>query len=111
MFLKDRNGDCDRFSVAAIRGRCAHRSACYWVFAVGPGLGIEIFADDDRKSRASGLANHRVVNEARSAERDRVKIGAPCVESRGVVRDDLPIQTSRAKGDPTKIGWAGRPRH
>ena len=29
-----------------------------------------VTADDDRKSRASGLANHRVVNEARSAQRD-----------------------------------------
>ena len=39
-----------------------------------------VTADDDRKSRASGLANHRVVNEARSAQRDRMKIDAPYLE-------------------------------
>ena len=56
--------------------------------------------DDNRKSKASGLANHRVVNESRSAERDRVKIDAPYLEKSTATlhfRRDLAVFQTRRK--------------
>ena len=62
--------------------------------------------DDNRKSKASGLANHRVVNEARSAERDRVKIDAPYLE-----KSTATLQlSSRSRVFQTRRKKAARPK-
>ena len=63
-------------------------------------------ASDNRKSRASGLANHRVVNEARSAERDRMKIDAPYLE-----KSTATLQlSSRSRVFQTRRKKAARPK-
>ena len=62
--------------------------------------------DDNRKSKAPGLANHRVVNEARSGERDRMKIGAPYLE-----KSTATLQlSSRSRVFQTRRKKAARPK-
>ena len=63
-------------------------------------------ASDNRKSKASGLANHRVVNEDRSGERDRMKIDAPYLE-----KSTATLQlSSRSRVFQTRRKKAARPK-